>query len=150
MEKIEDINRRRMLNIAGQEGNTVYEYGFDNPERVADVEQAMKFAKLVFVERQKLTIESDAEAAVKLKEDNADLKVFSRTHPTIFSKMCAKATAPRDFSILEKLGNFGMTTSDMSLPQATARVSDFLMSQCARGPSSNLAPDSDRLQTEST
>ena len=138
MEHVKRINNERMRNIAEQEGNVVYEYQYDTPEKEADAAQVVKLAKAIVQERQKLSTQSpdlsDEDAACNIKSHSEAFDIFSRTHQRIFEMMCAKETNGESFAMLCKLAKFKRDTDQMGMSEAeaSAKVSEYLMSQCAR------------------
>ena len=88
-------------------------------------------------ERVKLPRLSDEAAASHLTRNFPLISTFSRTHPVIFEKMCTSSSCGESYAMLTRLSTFGLSTPHMPLPDATAKVSQFLMQECARG----KAPD---------
>jgi hypothetical protein len=137
MEKLGEVHRQRMEHVAAQENNVVYKYEYGVPERSADIVQAMKLAKMTLEERAKSPHLSDEAAASHLTRNFTLISTFSRTHPVIFEKMCTSGSCGESYAMLTRLSTFGLSTPHMPLPDATAKVSQFLMQECARG----TAPD---------
>jgi hypothetical protein len=139
--EITRISDERMRDLASQQGNVVYEYQYDTPQKPADVSQTLKFAKLIIQERAKVQDVQDEEARRLILEREPVLKPFVVDHPKIFEMMTDKIRCGENFNMLCRLATFKRTSDHqgLSLPQATASVSQFLMSECQRPASGEQA-----------
>ena len=134
MDKATEVNNDRMRDIASQQGNVVYEYVYDTPEREADETQTVKFAKIALMERVKFPGLSDTEARAVVLENEPVLQTFVKDNPKIFEMMTDKERCGDSFKMLCRLATFKRTSDQrgLSTPEATACVSQFLMTECQR------------------
>ena len=136
MDKVLQLSEERMREVAAAEGNVVYEYVYDDVQREADVHQSVKLAKLALLERAKLPELSDEESRLKLREEHEILESFARDHAKIFEMVTDRERCGENYNMLCRLAVFKRRSDEhgLSHPEATARVSEFLMAECRRSP----------------
>ncbi len=123
-----------MLEKSGP-GDVVYEYAYNEPERLATAEQAVKMAYLTLLERQKLKGINDAEARKKiLKNGEESLQLFSRTHPHAFELITDVARGAEHFTVFSKLARLRQKVDEngTSEAEATAAANEMLQAQCSK------------------
>lgn len=139
MEHAIALQQQRMRDRADPD-NVVYEYQYDEPERLATPEQAVKMAQLAFDERRKLKELQDSDARSRILESDANvaagLKVFSRTHPRAFELVTELQRGAEHLQVFVKMARLRKAANEngASEAQATAYANELLQAHCARGP----------------
>jgi len=128
------LSDERMEGVAAENGNVVYTYRYDEPQKEADVIQTLKLAKIALLERGELPNLSDEDAFKTLIGRNELLALFSVDHPTIFRLMTCKDRCGESYEMLRRLAVYKLQSehAGLSIAEATARVSQFLMGECGR------------------
>ena len=126
-----DIGKQRMQRLAEDPQNVVYEYKYDErQEEDCDPEQTVKFARDIFIQRQKLDKMTDDEAGNEIIKDHT-LYRFKLDHPIIFGQMIEKEDGPKHYRMLEKLARFKKDSLKKGLTQEEqmACLSKYILGQ---------------------
>lgn len=112
----------RMRRLAQQDHVDVMEYVYDRQEREADAVNAVKMATVVAERRRALGALSDAEAAARLQDEDANVATFARSFPTIFRHALDMHDGARHLDVLKVLARIRKEVEARSMTEAEANV----------------------------
>jgi hypothetical protein len=123
---MEKLHQQRVEKLR-EEGATVLEFKHDEPVKAADVDQALKLAKLALVTRQELKALDDEAGRKEVINREPILETFRETHPMIFQQMTCLETGARSYEVLLGLGTYEKSNGDLPMALRRARVSEFIL-----------------------
>ena len=141
MEKVLEIQEERMRALAELPDTVVYEFAFEQQQRVGTPALAMGLARACCEWRQKSHLLTDDEARYAIVEGrtpiaNSSLMTdFAREYSQCFQMVTSK-DGPRHLQVMGKLAEVAVRAQaeDIPIASATMHVNRMLQETCARGP----------------